>query len=117
MKAPLLIALLFISSYSFSQDKPEAIEQYCLIRVFDRSVFNSKVEVSVDSGQIRKTKVLGPDVMKNRETGKKMIFDSEADALNYFAGNGWQLMNAFPVSEGARDSHTKYLFKKTSIIR
>ena len=87
-------------------------ERYCLVRIFAAAVMSSKVEVTVDSGQVRKRRLIGIETMKDKDTGKDKQFLSEADALNYFGAAGWQLVTAYPVVDSG-SSCTHYLFKKT----
>lgn len=87
-------------------------ERYCLVSIFAAAVLSNKVEVVVDSGQARKRRLIGIETMKDKDTGKDKQFLSEADALNYFGGSGWQLVTAYPVVDSG-SSCTHYLFKKT----
>lgn len=113
MKPYLLFPLLFISLHSPAQKDTGSIrlEQYCSVRTYSLFTGNT-VEVSVDYGQKKERGLFNMNIMKD-ENGKRVIFNSEIDALNYFGTQGWKLVNAFPVREG-RDSYTRYLFKRTT---
>ncbi|MEO5562784.1 MAG: hypothetical protein ABIR18_05095 [Chitinophagaceae bacterium] len=113
MKPRLLILFLFVSIYSFGQTEPDSTaEQYCLVRIYFFSLSN-KVEVSADYGFNKKSRYRR-EVIKD-ENGKRKVFLSEADALNFFGSEGWKLVNAFPVSE-YRDNYTRYIFKRSAPI-
>lgn len=114
MKTPLLFLTLLISIVSVAQNAADSLlpEQYCLVRIYEASLASGTVEVAVDYGQAKKRRVFGVEVMRDEKTGKKKIFRSEADALNYFGTEGWKLVTAYPVVEN-RSSYTHYLFKRT----
>jgi hypothetical protein len=115
MKTPLLLFSFLFSFASLAQNTNDSLptEQYCLVRIYPVRL-TDKVEVAVDSGQTRKRRLFGEEVMRDKDTGEKKTFRSEADALNYFGTRGWKLVSAYPVIVD-HNSCTNYLFKKPEI--
>ena len=82
---------LFFSLQSFSQQDSTTIEQYCAVVATPR---------------------LWKDNRLKTEEGKVKKFNTVIDALNYMGNNGWQLVNAFPVSTGTNSFVYNYVFRK-----
>jgi hypothetical protein len=112
MKKYLLLAAMFITLHSFSQEavSPTDTEQYCILRI-EEIVFSNKISIDVDFGQSRKP--LRDNRLRDEETKKLKKFNSEADALNYMGQLGWKMVNAFPVISN-KSSCTQYVFKKNA---
>lgn len=107
-KLIILSIILFICIKSFSQADTEKIEQYCDVVATPR-LLSSKVTIDIDFGESRS---VWKDNRLKTEEGKLKKFNTVIDALNYMGNNGWQLVNAFPVSTGATAYVYHYVFRK-----
>lgn len=110
-----IVLFLSIALAAPAQDTT-MVEQYCKMIVSGR-VLSTKVNIELDFGEERK--LFGGDTrLRDDLTGKLKKFNSTVDALNYMGGQGWILVNAFPMKEV--DSfiyhyYFKKLFKKSEI--
>jgi hypothetical protein len=102
MKKLLLIAALCLPLFAAAQSdtsKNKAKEQYCMVVATGR-MLSTKVDITVDFGQ--ETKIFSfQDTRLKDEQGKVIKFNSVIDALNYMAQQGWEFVNAYPLSEGS----------------
>lgn len=112
MKKLVIVISLFISFQAAAQETT-TVEQYCKMVATGRLLSN-KVTIDIDFGEERK--LFGGDTrLKDEETGKLRKFNSVTDAMNYLGGQGWTLVNAFPMAEGGSSVYHFYfkkLFKK-----
>jgi len=112
MKKLVIVLSLFISVQAAAQET-STVEQYCKMVATGRLLSN-KVTIDIDFGEERK--LFGGDTrLKDEETGKLRKFNSVTDAMNYLGGQGWSLVNAFPMAEGSSSVYHFYfkkLFKK-----
>lgn len=99
---------LCCSLQSFSQQDSTTIEQYCAVVATPRLLSN-KVTINIDYGESRS---VWNDYRLKTEEGKLRKFNTVIDALNYMGRNGWQLVNAFPVSTGSNTFVYNYVFRK-----
>ncbi len=101
----LLLTLTFTIAASKAQEstelsKTEAKEEYCMIMATQK-LLSTKVNVDVDFGQEwsfweNKRKITD-------ENGKKMVFNSVIDALNYMSSQGWEFVNAYSLTAGQQN--------------
>ena len=102
MKKILLIALVFVSFQAMAQVDTSSVEQYARLEATPR-ILSTKVVIDVDFGESRK--FWSDNRLRDEETGKLKKFNSIVDALNYMGGQGWILVNAFPVNHNAFTNH------------
>jgi hypothetical protein len=107
-KLLVLIIVLFSYGKSFSQADTTKIEQYCAVVATPR-LLSSRVTIDIDYGERRS--VWNDNRLKTEE-GKVKKFNTVIDALNYMGNNGWQLVNAFPISTGTNTYVYHYVFRK-----
>jgi hypothetical protein len=107
MKKFLGLILLFLSFTGYSQDTTK-VEQYCEVVATGR-ILSNKVTIDIDYGEERS---IWKDHRLKEEDGKLKKFNSVVDAINYLGKNGWNLVNAFPVSTGNGHMVYHYVFKK-----
>ena len=100
--------VLCCSLQSFSQTDTGKIEQYCAVIASPR-LLSSKVTIDIDYGE---TRSVWKDNRLKTEEGRAKKFNTVVDALNYMGNNGWQLVNAFPVSTGTNSFVYNYVFRK-----
>ncbi|MFN8289883.1 MAG: hypothetical protein U0U70_06485 [Chitinophagaceae bacterium] len=110
MKRIFLAALLAVSISSYAQQDTSRVEQYCRLIAQNRLLSN-KVNIDIDYGDVRK--LFSDNRLRDEETGKLKKFNTVVDALNYMGSQGWILVNAFPVSDGANGFTLQYYFKKS----
>lgn len=100
-----LIAFMFATTFSIAQDKTElskknASEEYCMILATSK-LLSTKLTIEVDFGQewsFWKDKRSLRD-----ENGKKIVFNSVIDALNYMSADGWKFVNAYAITVGSQN--------------
>lgn len=90
--------------------KTKPKEVYCMVLATQR-IFSSKVKIVVDYGQEVKYWSFKDQSMKDDE-GNIKNFNSVVDALNYMAGQGWEMVNAYPVSDSSGQVVLSYIMKK-----
>ena len=100
-----LIAVLLI----FAGVQAQKIEQYCEMTAQPK-LFSRKVTIDIDNGEERKW-IAFKDTRIKDELGKVKSFNSVIDAMNFLGRSGWQLVNAFLVTEGSQLVY-HYIFKK-----
>ncbi len=100
--------ILFSSIECFSQVDTAKIEQYSAVVATPRLLSN-RVTIDIDFGEGRS---IWKDNRLKTEEGKVKKFNSVIDALNYMGNNGWQLVNAFPISTGTNTFVYHYVFRK-----
>ncbi|MEP7251571.1 MAG: hypothetical protein ABI683_04300 [Ginsengibacter sp.] len=107
-----LLLLLLIPFFGVAQiSDTTAVDQYCELIATAR-LLSKKVNIDLDYGQERK---LFKDYRLKDESGKLKKFNSTVDALNYMGQQGWKLVNAFQLTEGAGtsvNSVSHYIFRK-----
>ncbi len=109
MKKVIVFCIVFYSCLqSFSQTDSTTIEQYCAVIATPR-LLSSRVTINIDYGESRS---VWNDNRLRTEEGKVKKFNTVIDALNYMGNNGWQLVNAFPISTGANQFVYNYVFRK-----
>ncbi len=109
MKKMILVpVILFSCLTSFSQADTSKIEQYCAVVATPR-LLSSRVTIDIDYGEGRS---IWKDNRLKTEEGRVKKFNSVIDALNYMGNNGWQLVNAFPISTGSNTFVYHYVFRK-----
>lgn len=91
-----------------AQSDTTRIEQYCTVVATPR-LLSSRVTIDIDYGERRS---VWKDNRLKDEGGKVIKFNTVVDALNYMGENGWQLVNAFPVSTGNNSFTYHYVFRK-----
>ncbi len=69
--------------------------------------FSNKLNVIIDSGQLKEDMTEGLMLDKKR---KRMMFVTPVAALNYMAQHGWDLVIAYP--RYANSSKLEFIFKK-----
>lgn len=109
MKKIIFAAFMAISISSFAQQDTTQVEQYCRLIAQNRLLSN-KVNIDIDYGDARK--LFSDNRLRDEETGKLKKFNTVVDALNYMGSQGWILVNAFPVADGANSISLQYYFKK-----
>lgn len=103
-----LALLLFTSISSFSQEKSTKEYVYCdMICVL--KPFSKNYSFVLDYGQYLRW--FDETRMKNDSTGNLEKFNSMMDGLNYMARKGWELQQAYAVSEASRVVH-HYIFRR-----
>ncbi len=99
---------------AYSQETPtelkkdKAKEEYCMILATSK-LLSTKVTIAVDFGQewsFWKDKRGMRD-----ESGKKMVFNSVIDALNYMSSEGWEFVNAYAVTTNGQNVY-HYVMKR-----
>lgn len=81
--------------------------KYCEV-VASNTAFSSKVSVSIDYGE---AKSIWKDNRLKNEDGSVKKFNSVIDELNFMGGDGWKLVNAFPITSGSQNVY-HYVFRK-----
>lgn len=109
MKKLFLLLLVMASLQSFAQDTTR-VEQYCRL-VAQNRLLSNRVNIDVDYGEERR--LFSDNRLRDEETGKLKKFNTVVDALNYMGSQGWVLVNAFPVIDGANTTSLHYYFKKS----
>ncbi len=107
----LILFFLLMPVFGRAQTAETKVEQYCEL-VAQSRLLTRKVNIDVDYGDERK---LFMDYRLKDESGKLKKFNTVVDALNYMGQQGWRLVNAFLVTEGAGASISNvyhYVFKK-----
>ncbi|RZK24998.1 MAG: hypothetical protein EOO43_06630 [Flavobacterium sp.] len=82
-------------------------EEYVLI-VATAKFLSTKVSIVLDYGQ---EKDFFQDNRVKNEEGKVASFNSVIDALNYMNGQGWEFMNAYPITTSSGNVY-HYLMKR-----
>jgi hypothetical protein len=99
-KLILISAMTLFSAAGFAQ----TAVKYCDLVVYQPNFKNFVAEMHVD-GNTR------PRLTKLRDAaGNKLKFATEADAVNYVARQGWEVVTAY----NRNHSETHFLLKKTS---
>jgi hypothetical protein len=75
--------------------------------VATQKFLSNKVTIVIDYGQIMK---LWSDNRVKTEEGKAASFNSVVDAMNYMNSQGWEFVNAFPISDGGGGGKTYHFF-------
>lgn len=110
MKRIILLAFLAVSFSTFAQQQDTTrVEQYCRL-VANNRLLSARVNIDVDFGDERK--FFKDNRLRDEETGKLKKFNTVVDALNYMGAQGWQLVNAFPVSDGTNVA-LHYYFRRS----
>ncbi|MFP9098641.1 hypothetical protein ACLI09_06260 [Flavobacterium sp. RHBU_24] len=72
---------------------------YCLIVATGR-LFSNKVDIRIDYGQ---DATFFEDKTVRDKNGKKIIFRSVMDALNYMKSLGWNFVDAYAITTGSQN--------------
>ncbi len=113
-KLILFIAMLGLGFSAMSQEQPaelskeKAKEEYCMI-LASAKFLSTKVTIEIDFGQewsFWKDKRGLRD-----ENGKKIVFNSVIDALNYMASEGWEFVNAYVITVSGQNVY-HYVMKR-----
>jgi hypothetical protein len=86
----------------------ETHEVYCILTASDKTLSSTKVNVSVNYGQVPKD-----DPRNIAETAKVQAYITIPDALNYMAIQGWAVVSGTITSE--RNVNTAHFLLKRSI--
>lgn len=86
----------------------EVHEVYCTLTASDRTLSSTKVNVTVNYGQVAKD-----DPRNVAEAAKVQTFITIPDALNYMATQGWTVVSSTVTSE--RTVNTAHFILKRSI--
>ncbi len=114
-KILVLFASIFIAFTTYAQknltelSKDKAKEEYCMILATEKFL-STKVTVEVDFGQewsFWKDKRGLRD-----ENGKKIVFNSVIDALNYMASEGWEFVNAYVLTVSGQNVYHYVMRRK-----
>ncbi|MCL1937228.1 MAG: hypothetical protein FWF52_02395 [Candidatus Azobacteroides sp.] len=81
---------------------------YCEL-VGTSKLFSSKVNVQADFGQ-QTSFWKGVDYLKD-ENGKKIVFNSMVDAMNFMGTQGWEFVQAYVITSGQQNVY-HWLLKK-----
>jgi hypothetical protein len=103
------LAILMLCLVIFAGVQAQKIEQYCEMTAQPK-LFSRKVTIDIDNGEERKW-ISFKDTRLKDEVGKVKSFNSVIDAMNFLGRSGWQLVNAFLVTEGSQLVY-HYVFKK-----
>lgn len=103
----MILVLLFSVFRAGAQDSTR-VEQYCRLITFNK-LLSARVNIDVDFGDERK--FFRDNRLRDEVSGRLKKFNTVVDALNYMGGQGWTLVNAFPVYDGT-NSTFHYYFKK-----
>jgi hypothetical protein len=105
-KILLTSAFVFMALALYAQGQPQFV--YCEI-VGTGKLMSNKVTISIDFGE--KMSLYADNRLKDPATGKKMVFNSMIDALNYMGKQGWEFEQAYSVSVSNQNVY-HYLMKK-----
>jgi hypothetical protein len=97
-----------ITCTGFAQADSTQIEQYCTVVATPR-ILSQRVTIDIDYGE--KRSIWKDNRLKDGD-GRLKKFNSVIDALNFMGHDGWQLVNAFPVSTGNNNYTYNYVFRK-----
>ena len=117
MKLICTALLLFVFSYSqisaqTVNDIPisELGVEYVRIVGTAKNMSN-KVKIEIDFGQENKFFSSNKDTMVKDKKGKKKVFESMIDALNFMHSNGYEFVSANAFSHGGQDIY-HYMLRK-----
>lgn len=100
--------LIVLSINLIAQEPPKFI--YCEI-VGTEKLLSKKVTISINFGQ--EQSMWKDERLKDPKTGKRKVFNSMIDALNFMGSQGWELTQAYIITyQGQSVYH--YLLKKPS---
>lgn len=99
-KLLLLMLLLLAASGIYSQDRNpwNPVRTYCEI-VGTGNLAGTKIKIKIDFGQAKTSRTGRTDRFLVDKSGKKIMFNSMVDALNYMAQLGWRFEQAYVVTE------------------
>jgi hypothetical protein len=101
MKKLIIVLLVTLPFFTFSQEKPnhEPSEfEYAVLEGFQK-ILSADINVAIDFGQ--KKNFFTPQWYRDEQTGKVASFHSMADAMNFMAQDGWELVQAYTISLGS----------------
>lgn len=105
-KFVLVILVVFTTIGVHSQSNP----QYVYSEIVGTAKFMStKVTIEISFGQ--RIKYFADNRLKDPQTGKPIVFNSMIDALNHMGKQGWELAQAYIVTESNVNVY-HYLLKK-----
>ncbi|RWX00515.1 hypothetical protein [Flavobacterium cerinum] len=127
----LLLIMLAISAFSYSQTKEERQKildkkkamatysprdslnypvKYCLLMATSKFL-SPDVDLEIDYGQ---DATYFEDKKIRDRNGKKILFNSVIDALNYMSSIGWEFVNAYVITVGNQNVY-HYLMKNENV--
>lgn len=78
-------------------------------------LLSNKVTIEIDFGQENKLFTAKDTQVKN-ESGKKMVFNSMIDALNFMTSNGYEFVQAYAFTLASNNQTVyHYLLRKSSV--
>ena len=104
----LICTLLFVLLLSYSNVSAQSVNDVPIseleveyVRIVGTSKnMSNKVKVEIDFGQENKFFSSNKDTMITDKEGKKKIFESMIDALNFMHSNGYEFVSASSFSRG-----------------
>ncbi|MEA5458666.1 hypothetical protein VB796_06445 [Arcicella sp. LKC2W] len=116
MKKIITSALLLLAAYASNaqtvNDKPIKDIDVEYMQVLATSKFMStKLTIQLDFGQ-ENSIWTNDDTQLKDETGKKMVFNSVIDALNFMSKAGYEFVNAYVITIGNQNVYHYLLHKK-----
>lgn len=103
MKKNLIIGLLSViivalASVGFNSVAPKAKQKvYCKIKVSQKG-FSNKMDIIPDFGEAKE--FFKDPRLRDEESGKIKAFNSDVDALNYMASEGWKFADLYFDNSG-----------------
>lgn len=74
-------------------------------------LLSNKVTIEIDFGQHSKFFGSGKETQIKDKDGKKLVFNSMIDALNFMSSNGYSFVQAYAISENNQNVY-HYLMRK-----
>ena len=117
MKKVLLSAAIALSStFAFGQSingtsVKDLDTKYIQLTAIQKGFSINKITVKVDLGQEIKAFTAKEEIMVMDAAGKKVVFNTVVDALNFFDANGFEFVTAYTVAVG-QNAVYKYLLRK-----
>lgn len=108
MKKLLILVVICVNSFVFSQEVPKYV--YAEI-VGELRFMSKKVTIEIDYGQ--STSFFESNKLKN-EDGKNKVFNSMVDAMNYMGALGWEFQQAYVVTMGQQNVYHWLMRKQFS---
>lgn len=114
MKKLLTVLMIAFSLNAMSQVIVNGVDvnkeeiEYCKIIGYNKSLFGTKIIITIDYGQ--KMKITKPQTITG-ENGKAKVFHSVIGALNFMQKNGWEYVNNYAITMGQNNVY-HYLLKR-----
>lgn len=88
---------------------------YITIQGTQKGLFSSKVSIEIDNGAVSHGTLLGGNKLYLvGDNGKKIVFNSMTDALNYLGKLGWKFEQAFVVTDKGQNVYSYIMSKVVS---